>query len=248
MLVCRLQYSLGCLLYVLLTGRSVFESAHDSPDEWAYLHIAVPPVRVTEHDASIPAIVADIVAKLLAKNPDDRYQSCAALSKDLMRCAAFLQSSAAELDGRTLAFQLAEKDVPPVFVVPMSRLYGREKELQECRSALNSMVSVSHAFADVRVVIVSGPSGSGKSALLKQVPHMVSTHLGIKSSVALLRGKFAHAAPAPMAMLNSFVCSVRSVGSNAWDPRCLLQRGGRHGPRCDLQMNALACFPASRCA
>ena len=66
-------YSLGVVLFEMLTGSVPFQSS--SPMTVAYEHSSVPPPRVDEVDPEIPVFLADIVAKALAKDPDDRYQS-----------------------------------------------------------------------------------------------------------------------------------------------------------------------------
>jgi eukaryotic-like serine/threonine-protein kinase len=76
-------YSLGCLLYELLTGHPPFTG--DSPVAVAYQHVrenAVPPSR-SNPDVS-PALDA-IVMKALAKNPMNRYQTAGEMRTDLLR-------------------------------------------------------------------------------------------------------------------------------------------------------------------
>jgi serine/threonine protein kinase len=64
-------YSLGCLLFELLTGRPPF-----SADQPAYVvmgqHVEHAPPRPRELRGDIPVPLADLVAALLAKSPDDR--------------------------------------------------------------------------------------------------------------------------------------------------------------------------------
>src|SRR5262245_42240943 len=64
------QYALGCLLYESLTGEPPFR--HDSDVGLLFAHLEhEPPARGDGLDP--------VVAKALAKDPDDRYPSCAAL-------------------------------------------------------------------------------------------------------------------------------------------------------------------------
>jgi len=64
-------YSLGCVLFELLTGRPPF-----SADQPAYVvmgqHVEQAPPRPRELRGDIPVPLADLVAALLAKSPDDR--------------------------------------------------------------------------------------------------------------------------------------------------------------------------------
>ena len=74
-------YALGMTFYEWLAGRLPFEAA--DAVEWVYCHVARIPPPLTQHRGDIPAPLADLVHRLIAKNPDDRYQSAAALHRDL---------------------------------------------------------------------------------------------------------------------------------------------------------------------
>jgi signal transduction histidine kinase len=74
-------YALGMTFYEWLAGRLPF-SASDAV-EWVYCHVARIPPPLTQHRGDIPAPLADLVHRLIAKNPDDRYQSAAGLQRDL---------------------------------------------------------------------------------------------------------------------------------------------------------------------
>ena len=62
-------YSLGCLLYVALTGRPVFDVEGTEPKLWA--HLSEPPPAVPGFEA--------VLARALAKEPAERFESGAAL-------------------------------------------------------------------------------------------------------------------------------------------------------------------------
>ncbi|HNC46498.1 MAG TPA: serine/threonine-protein kinase, partial [Acidobacteriota bacterium] len=77
-------YSLGVVLYELLTGRLPFESTDLL--ELVHCHLAVPPVPPTTINPDIPSLVSDLILKLLSKSADDRYQTAAGLAFDLRHC------------------------------------------------------------------------------------------------------------------------------------------------------------------
>ncbi|RLK39507.1 GAF domain-containing protein [Cupriavidus plantarum] len=77
-------YALGITLYEMLAGALPFR-AHDAQD-WVYNHVARTPAPVDQGRPWIPAPLAQIVMKLLAKAPEDRYQSAAGLAADLRHC------------------------------------------------------------------------------------------------------------------------------------------------------------------
>ena len=76
-------YSLGVVLYEMLTGRAPFEG--DSAVSVAYKHVAEDPVPPRRHNADVPESLEAIVLKSMAKNPDNRYQSANELADDLHR-------------------------------------------------------------------------------------------------------------------------------------------------------------------
>ena len=67
-------YACGVMLYELLTGEKPFHSLTDDPVEVVRMHLFKAPPRL---DPSFGDL-ADIVAKALAKNPDDRFQTAEA--------------------------------------------------------------------------------------------------------------------------------------------------------------------------
>jgi len=68
------QYSLGCVLYECLTGRVPFEKDLDAAIIWA--HVEETPTMPTVLRPELPPEVDEVFARVLAKRPDERYQSC----------------------------------------------------------------------------------------------------------------------------------------------------------------------------
>ncbi|HXT90396.1 MAG TPA: serine/threonine-protein kinase [Trebonia sp.] len=75
------QYSLGCVLYECLTGRVPFEKDLDAAIIWA--HVEEAPTMPTVLRPDLPPAIDDVFARVLAKRPGDRYESC----KDFMTAA-----------------------------------------------------------------------------------------------------------------------------------------------------------------
>jgi len=79
-------YSLGCVLFELLTGQPPFTG--DSPVAVAYQHVREDPPTPSSIDPEIPRELDSVVLKAMAKNPDNRYQSAADLRSELVKVLA----------------------------------------------------------------------------------------------------------------------------------------------------------------
>ncbi len=75
-------YSLGVILFEMLVGHVPF--AGDSPTAVMLKHLQEPPPSVLDERQDLPAGVATVVAKALAKRREDRYQTAGALVEDLV--------------------------------------------------------------------------------------------------------------------------------------------------------------------
>ncbi|MGV0577948.1 Stk1 family PASTA domain-containing Ser/Thr kinase [Mycolicibacterium elephantis] len=76
-------YSLGCVLYEILTGEPPFVG--DTPVAVAYQHVREDPVPPSQRNPDVPPELDAVVLKALAKNPDNRYQTAAEMRADLVR-------------------------------------------------------------------------------------------------------------------------------------------------------------------
>ena len=66
-------YSLGCTLYFLLTGRVPFP--YEGPIEKILAHQTEPPPPLQALRPEVPAALAGIIVRLMAKRPEDRFQT-----------------------------------------------------------------------------------------------------------------------------------------------------------------------------
>lgn len=149
-------YALGVIFYEQLTGRLPFQAT--DPLEWVHSHLAVAAPRVIDVAPHVPVVLSNLVAKLLAKEPDARYQSAASLAADLRRCAAEWRRL-----GQVPVFELAANDAARFHIPPS--LYGREAEVARVLGALEQV----KADGRPRLVLVAGESGVGKSALVRSL-------------------------------------------------------------------------------
>ncbi|MGB0715075.1 MAG: serine/threonine protein kinase [Phycisphaerae bacterium] len=86
-------YTLGVLLYFLLTDAFPFSDATQSEFEWHHL-VGTPPRSARRRNARVPRVLDRIVRKALSHRPDDRYQSAAELADDIRRYLAGEATSA----------------------------------------------------------------------------------------------------------------------------------------------------------
>ena len=157
-------YSLGVLLYRMLTGRLPFQA--DDPMEWVHCHIARTPLPVNETGEEIPAPVVDIVLRLLAKAPEDRYQSAYGLMADIDQCLERWHSR-----GRIDAFRLGEEDYPDHLRIP-PKLFGRDAEINLLLDTLQRITTTGVP----EMVTVSGYSGVGKSSIVHELRKAAVSH------------------------------------------------------------------------
>lgn len=157
-------YGLGATLYHLFSSRPPFHGSDAL--ELVHAHLAKAPVPLTELRPEIPGLLSAIVLRLLAKNPEDRYQSARGVYHDLERCRERLKSGA---PGTPVGeFTLGEADIPSRIRIP-HRLYGREAEV---RQLLDVFARV--AAGGKEIVLVSGYSGVGKTAVIREVARPIA--------------------------------------------------------------------------
>lgn len=149
-------YSLGVVLYELLTGSLPFELGGEDQGKWAHYHIASEPRAPGAVCAGIPAMLSAIVLKLLAKKPEQRYQTVDGLIADLRRCQATLSD-----DGDIAAFTPGLQDRSPAFHLT-DTLYSAHPQAPELLHAFDRVSRDNLAG----LVTISGPSGIGKSSLI----------------------------------------------------------------------------------
>jgi beta-lactam-binding protein with PASTA domain/predicted Ser/Thr protein kinase len=92
-------YSLGVVLYELLTGETPFDG--DTPVEIAMKHLSATPEPPSAHRSDIPRELDWVVTRALAKAPADRYQSADEMDADLERVSRGAPLAAATEESST---------------------------------------------------------------------------------------------------------------------------------------------------
>lgn len=210
-------YSLGITFYEMLTGRLPFEFKDTM--ELIYSHVAKEPESISKINFAIPQTVSDIVEKLIAKNPDDRYKSASGLKKDLERCFMQMESNS------NTSFRLGKYDFSREFCIP-KKLYGREKEIGRLIEAFDRV-----AESTAELFLISGPPGIGKSALVQEICNSVQQKNGY-----YIVGKFEqfeNSSPysAIIQALDNFISQLLVESSNKFNiwKESILQAVGNNG-------------------
>ena len=166
------MYSLGIVFYEFLTGTLPFLS--DDPLEVIHSHLAQEAPEAHEINPDVPPALAKIIAKLMLKEPEKRYQSSNGLLADLIRCRDEYAES-----GAIREFPL-ESRVYTHRVTFISRMVGRDAEAGMILSEYEQV-----AAGEFRALFISGLSGIGKTRLIQELQKPIVKHRGYFTS-----GKF----------------------------------------------------------
>ncbi|HZD50300.1 MAG TPA: serine/threonine-protein kinase PknK, partial [Silvibacterium sp.] len=150
-------YACGVTLYEMLTGALPFTAT--DPIEWVHCHIARQPMLPSERVKGLPEPISAIVMKLLAKTPEERYQTASGVEADLRRCLAALESV-----GRIDRLPLGMHDMSDRLLIP-EKLYGRESEIEALLASFDRVVGL----GTTELMLVCGYSGIGKSSVVNEL-------------------------------------------------------------------------------
>ena len=158
-------WSLGVVLYEMLTGRHPFRSLHDAATMAAILESQPPPVSHTRND--IPSGLDAIVQSMLEKEPADRYASLSEVRRDISDLTAGSTLKALQDQARKIKLKM---ELP----VLLTSFIGRDYELDQIEQLLEK----------ARMVTLTGPGGTGKTRLGIEVASRAARHF--KGEVAFV--------------------------------------------------------------
>ncbi len=162
-------YSLGITMYEMLTGNLPFKSQDHDPIELIHSHIAVMPEPPAIFDPGIPEVISDMIMRLLAKAPEERYQNGFGLMADINECIKqFDEKQNIEI------FELGRFDISNRFITP-PKLFGRDKEIEELISGFDAVATQK---TGATVMVVSGAPGIGKSAMVNEIHKSIVARKG----------------------------------------------------------------------
>lgn len=185
-------YSLGATFYELITRQLPFDATDAM--ELVHCHIAKQPIPPHTLNSEIPQVLSDMVMKLLAKTAEERYQSAWGLKADLEECLFQLEKNSQIID-----FSLGRYDISDKFQIPQ-KLYGREVEVETLLAAFERVSAAgvekqddkaigkeeeSNFNSQAEMMLISGYSGIGKSALVQEIYKPITKRRGY-----FISGKF----------------------------------------------------------
>lgn len=166
-------YALGVVLYEMLTGKSPF--AVEAPAQYLAKHLYEPVPNPSEARPGLSLQVDMVVQRATAKRPEDRYESALLLASDL-RKALLTETDhtpTAELKVVITSDELLSTQLPlQVFRNPYKGLQAFQEADEGDffgRAALvNDLITrLAEPGAYNRLLVVVGPSGSGKSSIVR---------------------------------------------------------------------------------
>ena len=170
-------WSLGVVLHEMLAGQRPFQGGHSQAVSWAIVHGDPPPL------SGVSPALARLVSRALSKSPSRRHATMEELAAELRQVAGET--------GDTTALHpvlLVPPSAPPALTV------GRADELAGLQAAFEEATS-----GRVRVVVVAGEAGLGKTTLVER---FLSDLVRSGRAHVLLRGS----------------CSERLAGTGAYLP------------------------------
>ncbi len=171
-------YSLGVTVFELTMGILPFRA--ESSSEWIQCHLAMEPRFPRRVARGFPTGLLDLIRVLLAKDPEDRYQSAFGVAEDLRQIRELLETPGGREKSRPRAgFVPRRFDVSDRFE-PSRKRYGRASEA----ASIRDFVVRSEKCLLPPVLVIEGPPGVGKTFLLNEALEPLEHASGI-----FLKGK-----------------------------------------------------------
>jgi class 3 adenylate cyclase len=158
-------YSWGCVFYEMVTGRPPFLG--DDAVAIISQHINTAPVAPTWHNPEVPRALEALILRCLAKDPNERPQSAAAVPKAM---EAIMDTAS------TVAQRAVEEEANPLDRLAGGVFVGREKEMDELRAGLEDALS-----GRGRLIMLVGEPGIGKTRTSEEF----ATYASLRNTQAL---------------------------------------------------------------
>jgi eukaryotic-like serine/threonine-protein kinase len=186
-------YSMGVLLYELLTGEVPFTG--DTPVEIAMKHLSQVPPKPSEFRPEVPDDLDLVVLRALAKDPEDRYQSAEEMDADLARVARGVNVSRETEEAATTVLAGAGITTAPTALQrsasprSMPAPYGRDRGYYEYEIPVRPRRTLWPWLLTIGLVIAAAVAGwyvyqQIQDQLNETKPVAVDNYVGVRADLA----------------------------------------------------------------
>jgi serine/threonine protein kinase/Tfp pilus assembly protein PilF len=169
-------WSLGVVLYEMLTGKVPFKSEYRQALVYSVLN--EDPEPVTSLRPGLPEELERFIIKTMAKNPDERYQNINDVLSDLKKLKRELEST---ISGK----QPHRKETgPSIAVLPFANLSADKEQEYFCDGMAENLINALTHVEDLRVVArTSAFSFRGKEIDIREVGRKLKVETLLEGSV-----------------------------------------------------------------
>ena len=144
-------YSLGVVLYEMLTGKVPFEG--DTPIAVALKHVREKVIPPTRYNPSIPPLLESVVLKALAKNPADRFESISEMMGDLRLSQGFTMGKTQRQEPYDFATQMIPA-VDPDTLDDFSDIDDTTPKEVQKKSMLSKIASIPQKYIVLSAAVI----------------------------------------------------------------------------------------------
>ena len=142
-------FSLGAVLYEMLTGKAPFVGADVNAMMYQTLNLVPPPPST--FNPVVPSMLDLIIAKMLAKAPEDRYPSARELVADLRDCSKLVDSPSLRQPPPAPAAALPRSALDPASAAPLpdEALAGAGDDAEQGARAASPTLGFARSFDSI---------------------------------------------------------------------------------------------------
>jgi len=168
-------WSLGCILYEMLTGRRPFKSTHDQAAIYSILNDEPEPITRVRND--VPVGIEKILQTCLQKDPHNRYSDMEALISYLK----FVDMK----DKTRSAYPIPTKEEPPsIAVLPFVNMSADPEQEYFCDGMAEELINTLTKIKDLKVVArTSAFAFKGKTIDVREIGRMLNVEKVLEGSV-----------------------------------------------------------------
>ena len=144
-------YSLGVVLYEMLTGKVPFEG--ETPIAVALKHVREKVAPPTRYNPSIPPLLEAVVMKALSKNPADRFDSISDMISDLRLSQGFTMGKTQRHEPYDFATQMIPAVVPEA-LEDFSDIQEEQKDEGKKKSMLSKIASIPQKYIVLGAAVI----------------------------------------------------------------------------------------------